>query len=247
MKRKQEGKKEGGGNKKEKKKSELDLWVAPAILKFGSVNLESNQTLLHDTPMAIDFRSLETCILPADWSQRAGGERAAKHTEFFAQLMGSLTFTFEGVSLEKVKKFTAATKTRANGGEISSHFDKNGEWATPFGQIPVSRLVEIESQSSSQFELLQAVLSLQKISSSKWKLPLIKVISNHTYINSNLEVKLSWAVAATSISTPTFLVLVLSSPEESLSVCIWSCLSKGETKSWPFPSFLLLITAYVVS
>lgn len=95
--------------------------------------------------------------------------------------MGHLKISLISIPLELAQSLTAQ-KTIDEG-----DFDFHGEFATPCGQIPLSRLIDIPlrclKNRAKERDLLNCLYSLQSPDSSPWKLPLVRLATNHTYDN----------------------------------------------------------------
>lgn len=130
---------------------------------------------------SVHFVSLKAEKLPADWGSHKGGGRAAAGTENLARQMGFIIVDVIS-SPSEVLKLMAKNPVDAEAG-----FSEDGEYQTPSGQIPVSRLVDmcytekIKIPDANTYKSLEYLLMLQNPASSKWKRPFIRVYSSHKY------------------------------------------------------------------
>lgn len=155
----------------------------PTILLFGCDDWRSN-TCLEGTstapPSSIDYTTLRPEALPNDWGTERGALRDAKSTETLGKLMGRYSIDIPATS-ESVKELCKAKK------EENNTFNEDGEFSSAFGQIPISRLIDMEDQkkieivNSNRKETLKSLFTLQNPNSSRWKKPFIRIISNHVY------------------------------------------------------------------
>jgi gamma-glutamylcyclotransferase (GGCT)/AIG2-like uncharacterized protein YtfP len=72
-------------------------------------------------------------------------------------------------------------------------FDEDGEFSTPDGQIPVSRLVDYHynkkmTMSEVDHALLELLFTYQRPDSSMWKMPFVRYATNHVFDRGNLTV-----------------------------------------------------------
>ena len=129
-----------------------------------------------DVPLIIDFLSLESIALPNDWDSKRAADRAAKGIETIAQFAGSVDVVVEKVTVDDMNKLIAANYIDFEFG------DENGEFSTPIGQIPLSRLLEYQPNLvHSNQGVLYSLSALQCPSSSPWHMPFVRVFSNHSY------------------------------------------------------------------
>lgn len=145
-----------------------------------------------DAPKSVDFVTLRKRDIPADWGSKKGGGRAAAGTENLARLMGFIVVQVisNPVCLQKL--------TAENHVGTNAIFSDDGEYQTPRGQIPVSRLVDmcyskkIKIPDANTYKSLEYLLTLQNPASSKWKRPFIRTKSSHSYDSTSgqLTVKL---------------------------------------------------------
>ena len=158
----------------------------PDALRCGSANANQNLSLAVDPPLAVDYRSLKPCAIPANWGSKSGAEAACKGREHHSRLAGFLSFTLDDVSNEELVELTRPKSVISVQG-----CDADGEFSTPLGQIPLSRLLDPLDGD----ERLSAIWALQSPTSSPWKLPFIRCVSNHQYKkaskgNGKLEIKI---------------------------------------------------------
>lgn len=73
-------------------------------------------------------------------------------------------------------------------------FDDFGEFQTPLGQIPLSRLLNVPNKSfkhnAKDKDLLYSLYTLQCPDSSQWRKPFIRLVSNHHYDKKNESVSI---------------------------------------------------------
>jgi len=72
-------------------------------------------------------------------------------------------------------------------------FDDDGEFATPAGQIPLSRMIDFQynkqiSIPAADHALLEILFTYQRPDGSSWKLPFIRCATNHVYDNGSATV-----------------------------------------------------------
>jgi hypothetical protein len=126
--------------------------------------------------ISINFRTLEACIIPKDWGEKKHATIACQSPmkSSLARYIGKIDFFLEDVSVKELNEFTAAHAVECTEGVV---WDENGEFATPKGQIPLSRLMEFLEEDPAFHSLWQ----LQNLQSSPWNVPFIRVVSNHKY------------------------------------------------------------------
>lgn len=118
--------------------------------------------------------------IPGDWGTETFATRAAIPTESLAKLMGQFSIDVSATPTD-VKELCKALNV------TDTAFSNDGEYSTAFGQIPISRLIDMEHQKkikivdSCKKETLNFLFTLQSPNASKWKKPFIRVISNHRY------------------------------------------------------------------
>ena len=122
---------------------------------------------------------------------------AAKGKSNLARLIGYISLCF--VAEEDVVKGLQAENIVSQG---STHpkipwmgFDNDGEFSTPQGQIPISRLVdgaytENFELSKSDNDILQTLFVYQRPDGSPWKIPFCRFASNHVYNPLTKELKI---------------------------------------------------------
>jgi hypothetical protein len=150
-------------------------------------------------PNIIDYTTGDVIIdkfFPDDWSNKESAKNAIlkakqrKPNALHSILMGSVNIHLSDCSEELVKELVLENIIDD---EIMDEFDDDGEFNTPTGQIPVSRLMdEIEKFNNNDRILLKSLFALQSPVSSQWNLPFIRLISNHDYcdISKKLHVKI---------------------------------------------------------
>ena len=154
-----------------------------AVVSFGSEDWCSNTCFEGNSlapPSFIDYETLQSQKIPSDWGSEACAKRAAIPTESLAKLMGQFSIDVSATP-DDVKDLCKALNV------ADSTFNDDGEYSTAFGQIPLSRLIDMEYRNrikivdSCKKETLNFLMTLQSPNSSRWKKPFIRVISNHTY------------------------------------------------------------------
>lgn len=147
-------------------------------------------------PMFIDYISLRNVDneVPDDWHSKQCATRAAKRCEFIGQFAGSIDVTVNDVSRKSMISLIAANDV---GEEFGNDY---GEFSTPIGQIPLSRLLDFQP---SLFEggqgALSSLLTLQNPASSPWKLPFVYIISNHRYSEAGRRLNIRFYVYYTRL------------------------------------------------
>jgi len=174
--------------RKAKPRAPVEPYRQPDALRHGSAILNQNLSLAADPPLAVDYRSLKPCAIPANWGSKSAAEAACKGREHHSRLAGFLSFTLKDVSKEELVALTRPKSVISVQG-----CDEDGEFSTPMGQIPLSRLLDPLDGD----ERLAAIWALQSPTSSPWKLPFIRCVSNHQYKesskgkdNGKLEIKI---------------------------------------------------------
>eukprot|EP01035_Chromulina_nebulosa_P020616 gene20616-26733_t len=128
-------------------------------------------------PISIDLSynkdQLRPIVLPKDWSTKASANRTALKAENYARLMGYVSVDLYDIKSAKLKSLTVANYFE------NSPFNEDGEYITPNGQIPLSRIKKLPK--SSDKKLLAVLYDLQCPSSSPWSQPFIRLISNHSF------------------------------------------------------------------
>ena len=151
-------------------------------LHYGSADPSENLCFERSRPpSSIDFIDLASLPIPADWGSSAGAGRAAAGAENLAKLMGRFTFdvSAEPHLVQELCRWTIV--------EDGNMFNEDGEFRTDQGQIPVSRLIDMTFQKKitvvddAKHVTLNHIFTLQNPTSSRWKKPFIRVISNHVY------------------------------------------------------------------
>jgi hypothetical protein len=158
----------------------------PRALLFGSGDWARNLCFSdpNKPPLSIDYVSLKECQIPSDWGSRAGATRAANRSETLARLVGTVVLS-AGCSSPTAKEL-CSKNTEILEDEEGEIFDEDGEFATAHGQIPLSRVVDEEYAgnlqiSQSEKAVMMHLFALQSPASSPWRLPFIRLISNHEY------------------------------------------------------------------
>lgn len=112
--------------------------------------------------------------------QKAFATYAAKGTQRHALLIGNVELNLISISAKDMKSLTLPNEVA---GTVT--FNEDGEFNTPVGQIPLSRLLDISNKSfkngAKDKELLHSLYSLQCPQTSPWKKPFIRLASNHVY------------------------------------------------------------------
>jgi hypothetical protein len=135
-------------------------------------------------PTAIDWITLESVELDPEFCTAAAAKRAAQGLENYARLMGSVEIQLRDVSNKAYAELTAK-----HYGEIENgvQWDDEGEFNCPRGQIPLSRLLDMEYVKQFKYadantkDLVLTLLALQSPLSSAWKRPFIRVLTSDTY------------------------------------------------------------------
>jgi len=162
----------GGGRAAGAGSSKKIAWKSPDVLPYGCSTLSNTCFATRPLPVSINIRSLERAVIPEEWSSKAGANKAARHEEYYGRLMG-----FVAINVPKVSEDELQALMALNNVYDSEIFSEEGEFKTARGQIPVSRLLDLIPD----HEVLNAVYALQNPISSPWKVPLIRVVSNHEY------------------------------------------------------------------
>ena len=198
--------------------------VHARMLRFGSADWRQNLCFANgDAPRSIDFITLRAMPIPADWGSSTGAKRASEGTENLAMLMGlvSVNATMSGKVLRNLitenlteprgpvdtvpapkvsKRITPASRR-----DSYDYCGESGEYSTAFGQIPVSRLVDmtlcktIDIPDKESKKTLEHMITLLNPASSPWNCPLIRVVSNHTYNETTLELTVQFYVYFTRL------------------------------------------------
>ena len=130
---------------------------------------------------SVDFVTLRSESIPPDWGSNKGGGRAAAGTENLARRMGFIVIEVISSPAEVLKLMAK------NPVDAKAVFSVDGEYQTPSGHIPVSRLVDmcytekIKIPDANSYKTLEYLLMLQNPASSKWKRPFIRTHSSHKY------------------------------------------------------------------
>ena len=180
--------------------------VHARLLRFGCPDWRENSCFSSgDAPRSIDFITLKTVPIPADWGSSTGARKASEGNENLAMLMGLVTvaaitspkvlrnLTAEFISeprgpvdaqpAAKVSKRTSPASRR----DSYDYCSESGEYSTAHGQILVSRLADMTSCKTVDIpdkgskKTLEHLITLLNPASSPWNCPLIRVVSNHSY------------------------------------------------------------------
>lgn len=147
-----------------------------------------------EVPKFIDYVSLEIVHLPLDWEKKGAADRAAKGTETIAQYAGCTDIEVQGISVDEMKALVALNNVEDDFG------NEHGEFSTPIGQIPLSRLLELKPNLLHSYQgVLNSLFTLQCPSSSPWDMPFVRVISNHRYLKKEQTLKLRYYVYYTRL------------------------------------------------
>jgi hypothetical protein len=175
-------------------------------LRFGSTDWRENSCFANgEAPRSIDFITLKSMPIPADWGSATGARRSSDGIENLAMLMGLVTvtatlpakilqnLTAEYLS-ERVEQMDAVLPpkgskkiTPASRRDSIDYCGETGEYSTACGQIPVSRLAHMTScrtidvPNKESKETMEHLITLLNPASSPWNCPLIRVVSNHSY------------------------------------------------------------------
>ncbi len=111
-------------------------------------------------PLSIDLSTLTSANLPSDWPLKSAAARAGKASENFGRFMGYIKLEFFGVSLAKLNELVRENYDEfVHNDEVHAlGFNIDGEYPTPSGQIPISRL--IDSYHNSQIKTNKSDLKL---------------------------------------------------------------------------------------
>ena len=95
-------------------------------------------------------------------------------------MIGNIEITLISISMKDMKSLTFPNNVAERG-----TFNEDGEFNTPLGQIPLSRLLDIPNKSfengTKDKQLLHSLYSLQCPRTSPWNKPFIRLVSNHFY------------------------------------------------------------------
>lgn len=162
--------------------STLPSTVKKILIKKGSLleklhgTTNSCEHLLKNTPpYAIDYLTTEIVTIPKDWPTKNGAKKASTKAQCYARLVGYVQFDIS------VDQKTMESLVKEN---LTEGFDdEHGEFSTPVGQIPLSRINNLKKASfpNSPPEILQTLATLQNPSISPWGQPFIRIFSGHTY------------------------------------------------------------------
>jgi hypothetical protein len=133
-------------------------------------------------PLSINYHNFTPEPIPSNWGTPSHATSAAQNLDCHARLMGMISLEFSDVD-ETV--MTALTKSVPKVIQYRSNFhcNEDGEYPTPTGQIPLSRVYDFlqakELQPSSHLtkELLHGLWALQSPRTSPWNIPFIRVYS----------------------------------------------------------------------
>lgn len=140
-----------------------------------------------------DYRSMtpsKNGRVPDLWARKSGANAAAASKEHYAVLVGRLDLHFDIVNPKKFDEDGGMDDLSAEYSDIDEEFkdgcgfDTLGQFKTPAGQIPLGRLFAAidEKQLSlaaEDSELLFNLYALQNPESSQWRLPFLRLVTNH--------------------------------------------------------------------
>jgi hypothetical protein len=135
----------------------------------------------HSVPLFINFVTLELVTkLPNDWEEKKAADRAAKKIENIAQYAGCLDIEISNITVAQMTKLAAVNRVEDEFG------NDHGEFSTPTGQIPLSRLIELRPGLLHSYQgSLNSLYTLQCPGTSPWDMPFVRVLSNHRYEKSS--------------------------------------------------------------
>jgi len=159
-------------------------------LPYGSPSHVSNQSLASGkAPLAIDYFSLATVEIPPDWGRKEYATNAAKQVDRCARLMGCVTIKMTNMGDEDVMELVEENDVD------DAHFNVDGEFYTPQGQIPLGRIMDRTRQLAKHSQdIVNHLYALQCPASSQWKLPFIRLLSNHSYNASTESITVKYYV-----------------------------------------------------
>ncbi len=166
------------------RQARIDAGDLSEIGKYGSNEITMNGCFstkaARDKLIGVNFQSFAPADVPQDWDNPKYSKTAANSANQVARLVGFLPLILEDVSPQTVAELQAAHFTM---GCESILWDDDGAFPTPAGQIPIIRLSDHGYVGAD----IDALIALQSPISSPWKIPLIRVATNHHFVADSMK------------------------------------------------------------
>ena len=158
--------------------SELPMNPFSSVVPWSNNCFTDNELL--DKYTSINFLTFEPQTIPMNWHDKSYASSASRQElNAAAKLVGFMYVDIPDVTEDQLYQLVAPSQNQYDGTmSEGSAWDADGEFSTPEGQIKLSKIYD---QLGMTTDGLNAILALQNPGSSPWKIPFIRVATNHEW------------------------------------------------------------------